>query len=392
MSHRSELVDGGTLTGESRWAATATPPRDVRSRARARPRAHARGARRTLPLVTLERDPAGADVLVVAPLAESAGHPHGGIFTRREIDSVRDLGVRSDVMAIANHQSSLSYLRAAQALLRLNVRGRQRYSLIHAYGGETALVASAYRAAPLLVSYLGSDVLGHPREDGHVRLSRWLRSAVIRQHSQLAVATITMSQHMCARLPPAVRARNHVIPHGVDLELFKPRRRDAARAALGWDTDERVILYASNPRNAGKRFALAKRVAARVADQLDRVRMYVAHGLRPELMPDLMNASDCLLHPSASEGSSNVIKEALACNLPIVATPVGDIPERMSGLENCFVRPPDVDQLAEAVVACLDPPRRTNGRERMLSLEQHRVARRVAAVYAEIVGGWVIRG
>ncbi len=296
------------------------------------------------------------------------------------------MGIHSDLMVIANHQSSLGYVRAAQMLTRLSLRRVHRYSLVHAYGGETALVATAYRGAPLLVSYLGSDVLGHPREDGRVALSRRFRSAIIRQHSRLAAATITMSAPMRASLPSGVRARTHVIPHGVDLDVFKPRPRDMARAELGWDPSERVILYASNPWDAGKRFSLAENVAARVAAQLGQVRMHIAHGLQPDVMPTLMNASDCLLHPSASEGSPNVIKEALACNLPIVATPVGDIPERLADLEDCFICPPDVDQLAAAVVHCLDPPRRSNGRERSAALDHRQIAQQVAAVYLEIAG------
>jgi glycosyltransferase involved in cell wall biosynthesis len=336
--------------------------------------------------VTIERDSAQADVLVVAPLSETTDHPHGGIFTRREIDAVRGLGIRSDLMAIANHASSLGYVVAAARLAGLGLRGHHRYSLVHAYGGETALAASAYRAAPLLVSYLGSDLLGHPAGDGHVPAGRRLRSTIIRQHSRLTAATITMSQPMAAALPAAVRRRNHVIPHGVDLELFRPRARDSARAELGWDPDERVILYASNPNDGCKRFPLASAVAERVAARLGRVRMHVAHGLRPEVMPNLMNASDCLLHPSASEGSPNVIKEALACNLPIVATPVGDIPERLDGLRDCFICPARVDQLAAAVLHCLDPPRRTNGRQGAAALDHRRVAQEIAAVYGEMIG------
>lgn len=343
-------------------------------------------------LVTLERDSPSAPVLVVAALAETPDFPHGGIFTRRHINSIRRLGIHCDVMAIAGYRSPLAYAVAAAKLARLSFNGSHRYALIHAHGGETALAATAYRGAPLLVSYLGSDVLGHPRGDGHIPFSRRLRSAVIRQHSRLTVATITKSAPMEPALPARVRARNHVIPSGVDLELFKPRARDAARADLGWDRNEKVILYASDPFDACKRYPLAREVSARVASRLDGVRMHVAHGVPPAAMPDLMNASDCLLHPSASEGSPNVVKEALACSLPIVATPVGDIPERLSGVENCFICPASADQLAAAVIGCLDPPRRSNGRELLRAPDECEVAQQVASLYAEIVGEHVLRG
>src|SRR5690348_1983880 len=92
------------------------------------------------------------------------------------------------------------------------------------------------------------------------------------------------------------------------------------------------------------------------------IRLEVAQDVAPELMPLLMNAADCLLHPSESEGSPNVIKEALACNLRIVATAVGDIPERLDGVESSFVCPATAHDLARALRECLDPPRRSNGR------------------------------
>lgn len=340
----------------------------------------------------LERDSPTAPVLVVAGLAETPEYPHGGIFTRRHINSIRRLGIHCDVMAIAGYRSPLAYAVAAAKLARLSVNGHHRYSLVHAHGGESALAATAYRGAPLLVSYLGSDVLGHPRGDGHVPFSRRLRSAVIRQHSRLAVATITKSAPMEPALPATVRARNHVIPSGVDLGLFAPRARDAVRADLGWPRDEKVILYASDPYDACKRFPLAREVSARVASRLDGVRMHVAHHLRPEVMPSLMNASDCLLHPSASEGSPNVIKEALACNLPIVATPVGDIPERLAGVDKCFVCAPTVDELAAAVIECITTPGRSNGRERSRAPDEREVAERMVALYAEVVGDQALRG
>lgn len=342
--------------------------------------------------MTLERDSPASPVLVVAALAETPNFSHGGIFTRRQINSVRRLGIHCDVMAIAGYRTPLAYPIAAAKLAQLSLNGQHRYSLVHAHGGETALAATAYRGAPLVVSYLGSDVLGHPRRNGQVPISRRLRSTVIRQHSRLAAATITKSAPMEPALPASVRGRNRVIPSGVDLELFKPKPRDSARAELGWNPDERVILYAADPDNACKRFPLAKAVTARVASQLEHVRMQVAHGVHPEVMPTLMNAADCLLHPSASEGSPNVVKEALACDLPIVATPVGDIPERLTGVENCFVCAPTVDQLAAAVIACIDRPTRSNGRERSRVPDEREVAEQVAALYAEIVGERVLRG
>ena len=104
----------------------------------------------------------------------------------------------------------------------------------------------------------------------------------------------------------------------------------------------------------------------------------------PEEMPWLMNAADCLVLTSSIEGSPNVVKEALMCDLPVVATPAGDVEELLAGVEPSFVRPPDAQALGEALAECLRRRARSNGREVARRLAVDEVARRVLGVYAEL--------
>jgi teichuronic acid biosynthesis glycosyltransferase TuaC len=344
------------------------------------------------PLVAFERDGDGATVLVVACVASTPERPHYCIFIRRQVESIRRLGLRCDLISIAGYRTPRAYAAAAKSLAAMSRSRSRQYALIHAHGGETALAASAYRRAPLLVSYLGSDLLGSPNADGRLSLEWRLRSRVIRQHARLARAAIVKSAPMVAALPPPVRARTEVIPNGIDRAHFRPRDRAAARESLGWPSDELVVLFASNPARASKRPELARAACAEAARRLGRVRLEVAHGLAPETMPDLMNASDCLLHTSASEGSPNVVKEALACNLPVVATPAGDIRELLGGVADSYVCAAHVGDLADALVSCLDPPRRSNGREHTETLDDRRIAERVVALYERVSGIELPRG
>lgn len=337
-------------------------------------------------LVTLERDADCSSVLVVACVESSPERPHYGIFTRRQLESVRRLGIRCDLLAIAGYRSPRAYAIAAAKLARMSFSRNHRYALVHAHGGEAAIAASSYLHAPLLVSYQGSDLLGSPDDRGLIPLRWRLRTALVRQHARLATATITKSRVMEPALPRDVRARNHVIPNGVDRERFKPQDRNAARIRLGWKRDERVVLFASDPSRSSKRPDLAQAACERASAAIGAIRLEVAHGLPPDVMPDLMNASDCLLHPSASEGSPNVVKEALACNLPVVATPVGDVPEMLAGVEHCYVCEPSVEALSAGLIGCLDPPRRSNGRDLSASLDERLIAERIAALYVTMAG------
>jgi glycosyltransferase involved in cell wall biosynthesis len=335
-------------------------------------------------LVTLERDGAQAPLLVVTNLWPDEGRPDFGIFVKRQVDSVRRLGIGCDVLAINSGRSMAAFAAAARRLAEMSM-ARSHHRLTHAHGGEAALAARFHRG-PLVVSYTGSDLLGASRPDGQVSWRWRARRAAIRQHARSATATVTKSQEMEEVLPKSVRASNRVIPNGVDRNLFKPVNRDQARAELGWDRDARVALFAADPELPYKRYDLAVAACDQAAGGVGTVRLEVAQGVPPERMPLLMSAADCLVHPSASEGSPNVVKEALSCNLPVVATPVGDIPELLTGIEACRVVPPEVSALAAALGACLDPPRRSNGRALSAHLDEARVAEKVADLYAEVVG------
>jgi teichuronic acid biosynthesis glycosyltransferase TuaC len=338
-------------------------------------------------LLTLEHEDPAADVLVV-----TSGWPHElnetyCVFIKRQVESLIARGLHCDVLFVRGFESKRAYVRAALVLSWWSVRGRRRYRLVHAHGGEAALAAAAYRRAPLLVSFLGSDLLGSPRSGSGVTFPGRLRRSAIRQSSRLAARTITKSREMETVLPAAVRERNSVIPNGVDPDLFRPLGREAARRALGWDADAPVALFAANPSVAVKRYGLALAATEEARRALPDLRLEVARGVAPDRMPLLMNAADCLLLTSSTEGSPNVVKEALMCNLPVVATPAGDVEELLEGVVPSFVCAPSAAALSSALVDCVTDPRRSNGRETSSHLDARVIADRLLGLYDEIAGG-----
>jgi hypothetical protein len=189
---------------------------------------------------------------------------------------------------------------------------------------------------------------------------------------------------MQAALPPTVRGLNTVLPNGVDTALFVPMDRTAARRELGWGSQERVALFAANPRVARKRFWLAEAAVERASRILPDLRLEVVRGLMPDRMPLLMNAADCLLLTSSIEGSPNVVKEALMCNLPVIATPAGDVRELLEGVTPSYVCPASETALSEALISCLQEPRRSNGREVSGRLDSRVVADSLLKLYTQL--------
>jgi teichuronic acid biosynthesis glycosyltransferase TuaC len=336
------------------------------------------------PLVTLERDDPGARVLVV-----TSGWPNEDIetycvFIKRQVESLIDCGLSCDVLFVRGYRSPAAYPLAALRLAAWSLLGKRRYRLVHAHGGEAALAATFYRRAPLLTSYLGDDLLGTPRADATIPLHSRIRRACFRQHARLATWTITKSREMHAVLPASVRIRNTVLPNGVDTDLFRPIDRLAARQELDWDRDVPVALFVADPRIPRKRYWLAEAAVEHARSRLPELELRVAHDVPAERVPLLMNAADCLLLTSSIEGSPNVVKEALMCNLPVVATPAGDVAELLDGVVPSYVSDASEASLSAALVECLREPRRSNGRERSSRLDGRVVARALLELYREL--------
>jgi glycosyltransferase involved in cell wall biosynthesis len=334
-------------------------------------------------LLTWERTDPDADVLVVTNMWPHPDKLRYGNFVQREVEAMAARGLRCDVLFIRGYLSPLAYPLAALKLFVDSLRGR-RYALVHGYSGESALAVRFHLRVPVLVSYMGDDLLGTPLADGTFTAKSRLRRWLVRQHSRLTTATITMSREMEEVLPKPVQRRNSVILHGIDRDQFKPVPREEARRELGWDDDERVALFVAEPEVERKRHWLAEAAVEHAAREVPGIRLEVAARVPPEEIPRLMSAADCLILTSVHEGSPNVVKEALSCNLPVVATPAGDVRERLARPEPSWVCEPTPESLGAALAECMREPRRSNGREVSEEVGLEHTSAQVLSLYDEL--------
>lgn len=320
-----------------------------------------------------------ARVLFVTNMWPDELRPHYGSFIASQANSLARLALAVDVVYVRGFLSRRAYLSAITRVRNASLR--QAYDVVHVHYGHTAAVSLPVTRRPLVISFCGEDLLGAPRDGGLTRKSR-AEVAVFRQLGRIATCTITKSPEMELALPHSMRARNHVLPNGVDLDVFTPQPRLAARQTLGWRQDEKVVLFLGNPDDPRKNVSLARAAMADVSACIDDVRLHVAWGISPQLVPVLMNASDVLLFASRSEGSPNAIKEAMACTLPIVATAVGDIPTRLGDVANCWVCP-DASHLAQALksAVALNGQRAPDARRAVSALSLQAVAERLLDIY-----------
>ncbi|QZP39701.1 glycosyltransferase [Halobaculum magnesiiphilum] len=296
-------------------------------------------------------------------------------FFRKQRATLTDLGVEETTLTVpgdhsydngsTNERSAVDYLRFLPQVVR---RSFGEFDLVHANYGLTAPHALAQLRLPVVLSLWGTDLMGR-------------YGPITKACARRADEVVVMSDRMAAALDRPC----HVIPHGVDLDLFEPMPTDDARAELGWDADADHVLFPYPPARGVKDYPRAERVVDRVRDRLEgEVAFHTVTGEPHERMPVYMNAADVLLLTSRHEGSPNAVKEALACNLPVVSTDVGDVPERLDGVAHSRVARSDA-QLVDGVVAALRAGERSDGRAAAEEVSAEETGARLLAVYEEVL-------
>jgi glycosyltransferase involved in cell wall biosynthesis len=306
-------------------------------------------------------------------------------FIVRQAEFLRRAGVDVDVLEFVGGKMPHRYARAWLEVRR-RVR-RSHYDAIHAQFGQSGLVALP-AARPLVVTYRGDDVEGELSDDRgkHTVLGR-VMPTLSRFVARRADAVIVVSAHLGKLLQP-LTAPVHVIPSGLNFELFRPVPQAEARQALNLPSDKRLVLFVGNPNLARKRFALAQAAVDRLNERLP-AQMVVGWKVPHAQIPLFMNAADALVFTSLQEGSPNAVKESLACDLPVVSVPVGDVADRLAGVEGCELCPDDrVETIAAALEHVLRRGGRSNGRAAVAQLDERLLTQRVIGVYHSAAAAW----
>ncbi|UPM43343.1 glycosyltransferase [Halocatena salina] len=307
--------------------------------------------------MTAETDPSDLRVLQVTTSNRS--------FFQQQVQVLEERGVECETLIVPRPRSGgrgpREYL---SAYLQLLGKGIADFDLVHVNYGLVGPLALCQPTRPVVMTLWGSDVMG----------PRWLRK-VSHVAARGSDAVIAPSKPLARRLD----VPHEYVPFGVDTDLFEPADRDAARQRVGWDTDERVVLFPYDPDRPVKNHELAERVVARVPNAT----LKTVTGAAYETMPDYMNASDALLVTSDHESGPMSVCEATACNLPVVSRDVGFVSDVLDDVEPSGIVDTE-DELVAALTDVLDADEQSNGRA-VLDRSLDRLGRDLVHVYQKVL-------
>ena len=277
------------------------------------------------------------------------------------------LGLEIDFFTIKN-KGWKGYLRNRKLL----IKKIQEYKpdIVHAHYGLSGFLANLQRKVPVVTTYLGSDI--------NYRIPYYFsRVSMIFSAFNIYVSD--------KNLKKSAQKRNYdLIPFGVDTDLFKPSDKTEARKELGLDINKKLVLFAGAFHNPVKNVQLAQAAITLLPDvEL----MTLGNGYTRRQVALLMNAVDACLMTSHSEGSPQFIKEAMACNCPVVSVDVGDVREMIQNTAHCYISGYDAQQIAGKLNEIFEKGERTNGRNEIIvrKLDQMSVANQILSIYKSVL-------
>lgn len=313
----------------------------------------------------LERNGINCDVIAASPGSATYTDSLGPISSR--------------VLPAPGHNLPYYAVNAAYGYPRiLKTVLTNEYDLIHVNSGLAAPYGLLQPGRPVVQTFWGSDLMGDYLGGRYSHVCRFCA----RRFDAAIVRNEAMRQ--------TLGTDAHVIPAGVDMTKFSPMPKAEAMDHVGWDPETKHVLFPYDPtkshskRTDRKNYDLAATVTSQVDDELSEpVELQTVSGVPHDEMRYYMNAADALLLTSKLEGSPNTVKEAMACNLPVVSTDVGDVRTRLENVTPSAVCTSEAE-LVDRLVEVLETGERSNGRTHVETVSWDRMADEIIQVYNHV--------
>lgn len=325
------------------------------------------------------------NILVFTNMYPFDAMPFYGSFVCDEVRGLQNAGCDVDVLFINGKANKLSYL-VSPFRLGAALR-RKRYDIVHVHHSFCGFVALFPKRLPIVWTFHEGEIAGDSvaatrrRPIKALTYSKRLKRFVAGRTDRVIVVAEYLKE-------PLGRPDATTIPAGVDVELFAPMDRASAIMELGLDAGRRYVLFPSSPSRLEKRYDLAKSAVDRFCSDgaNDGIELLCLDNVPHEKVPLYMNVSEVLLMTSEWEASPVTIREALACNLPVVSTDVGDVRLLVEPIDGCFVVEDRIEPIADALSQVFAAGHRIEGRERVKRFSLENTAKQIVDVYRDLIG------
>lgn len=285
-------------------------------------------------------------------------------FITEQVQALEKHGVGVDYFYVTK-KGMLGYLQHLPRLMRTAVQGN--YQLIHAHYGLSGLLASLQRKLPVVTTFHGSDI-------NNKKILPYSRLA-----ARLSIFNIVVEEGFASSL--GFPKKTAVIPCGVDFDTFFTIEKLRARQLLAVSPDEKIVLFTSHFSNPVKNYSLAKEAV----DKVTGARLVELKGYSRTAVNTWMNAADVLLLTSHSEGSPQVVKEALTCKLPVISTPVGDVPKLAQKAKGIEIVPYDSGIIADYLRKIFKDNKRIDDNQYVHVYDNNNIAMEIIRIYKTVI-------
>ena len=296
-------------------------------------------------------------ILIIASGNSSQVSP----FVKEQAESIIKQGISVDFFLIRG-KGIFGYLKNYFFLLK-KIKS-EKYDLLHAHYGLSGLLATLQFFVPVIITFHGSDV--------NMKKNYFFS----RIASRLSTNNIFVHQNLPERLK-IFREPLNIIPCGFDNNLFFPIPKNKARNMLEWKKNTHFIVFSSAFDNKIKNVQLAKSAISGI----NNCKLVELKGYSKENINLILNASDLLLVTSLSETGPIIVKEALACNCPIISTDVGDVKNLIQDVQNCYISSYNPEDIKTKINQVFIKNKRTNGERTIKNFKLENIAYKVIDVY-----------
>ncbi len=286
-------------------------------------------------------------------------------FVGEQVESLKEMGIEIEIFSIVGKGLS-GYLR--NAIQIRNIVNIVKPDIIHAHYGLSGLAARLFTSRPLVITFHGSDAY----------------IPFVRRLSKIAARLSSFNIFVEEKLKKRINRsnKNIILPCGINLDFFYPMDKNIAREMIGLNQSKKYILFSSGFDIPVKQFPLAKSAVEKIDFPIEILELKNRTRVEVNL---LLNACDVSLLTSKSEGSPQFIKEAMACNCPIVSTDVGDIKYLIGNTEGCYLTTSEPQDIANKIKLAINFGKRTNGRKNILDFDNKIIAGKIIEVYKRVL-------